>query len=320
MYNISHKYKRILFLLIKLVIVSGALYFIYEKLVHNQLLSFSEFQGQLAILFSTKGWLLLLLLFFTDANWLLEIYKWKILASLEKKLTFFEAYQQTLASLTASIITPNRIGEYGVKALYFKQSSRKKIVLLNFIGNISQLLVTLIFGFIGVVFLFTNFKAELPLFNLTKFLLICILISVLIIFRNRFGFAKIASNYFNKSISFLKTIAVITYSKILFISFARYLVFSHQFYFLLKLFEIETDYFTLMQLLFCVYFIASIIPSLTIFDWAIKGSVAVYFFSLIHLNELTIITVTTIMWILNFALPTLLGSIFILNFKFSNNT
>jgi len=319
MYNISYKYKRTLFLLVKLVIVIGAFYFIYQKLVNNQLLSFSELQNQLIILFSKNYWLLIILLLFTDANWLLEIYKWKILASLEKKTTFFDAYQQALASLTASIITPNRIGEYGVKALYFEQKSRKKIVLLNFIGNIIQLLITIIFGLIGLVFLFTNFKTQFPRFNTSSFIVLSLVISLIIVFWKKFGIPKMLSSYFNKSVSFLKEISAFTYSKIFIISFLRYLVFSHQFYFLMKLFGIETDYFTLMQLLFCVYFIASIIPSLTIFDWAIKGSVAIFIFNLIGLNELTVVTITTIMWLLNFALPALLGSIFVLNFKFSKN-
>ena len=119
MYNISHKYKRFLLLLLKLVVVIGAFYFMYQKLASNQLLALNELQQQLSILFSKSIWVLIAVLLFTDANWLLEIYKWKLLASTEKRITFFEAYQQSLASLTASIITPNRIGEYGVKALFF---------------------------------------------------------------------------------------------------------------------------------------------------------------------------------------------------------
>ena len=81
------------------------------------------------------------------------------------------------------------------------------------------------------------------------------------------------------------------------------------------MFGIETDYFTIINLLFCMYLFASIIPSLSIFDWVIKGSIAIWLFSFVGVNELTIVTITTIMWILNFAIPALLGSIFVLNFK-----
>jgi len=55
-----------------------------------------------------------------------EILKWQNLVSFYQKIvsfyqkiTFKSALIQSLSSLTASLITPNRIGEYGVKALYF---------------------------------------------------------------------------------------------------------------------------------------------------------------------------------------------------------
>ena len=78
---------------------------------------------------------------------------------------------------------------------------------------------------------------------------------------------------------------------------------------------VEIDYFTALHLLFCMYFMASIIPSMAIFDWAIKGSIAVWLFSFAGVNEITIITITTIMWMLNFAIPAIIGSIFVLKFK-----
>jgi len=117
---------------------------------------------------------------------------------------------------------------------------------------------------------------------------------------------------------FLKGIPTSIYVKSVGYSIARYVVFSHQFYFLLGIFGVETAYFTLISLIFSMYFISSFIPSLSIFDWIIKGSVAVLLFQLIELNELTIVTVTTFMWILNFAIPALFGSVFVLNFKTAN--
>jgi len=319
MYNISYKYKGFLLLLIKLVIVLGAFYFIYIKLVNNQLLSITELKQQLSILFSKSLWLLILLLIFTDLNWLLEIYKWKILASVEKRISFFEAFQQSLASLTASIITPNRIGEYGTKALYFEKKSRKKIVLLNFIGNISQLAITIALGVIGIVFLLVNFTFKIPHFNFIKLLLLCCLIVLVIVFKNKLGITKTIKHYFNKTTIYLKQIPKSIYFKVLGLSALRYFIFSHQFYFLFKILGVETDYITLINLIFCIYFMASIIPSLAIFDWVIKGSIAIIIFSFIELNQLTIVTITSIMWLLNFAIPAVFGSIFVMNFKLINN-
>lgn len=316
MYNISKKHKYFILLLVKLVIVFGALYFIYHKLVYNQRLSFTEFQQQLSIFFSKNIWALLLVLLFTDINWLLETYKWKIIASVEKKITFLEAFEQSLASLTASLITPNKIGEYGAKALFFKKKSRKKIVVLNFLGNISQLAVTTFFGFIGITYFIFHFSANISHFSVKKLLLFIAVTIVLFLILTKLNAFKTLKIFSTKIITFLKQIPTTIYIKTIGLALLRYIVFAHQFYFLLKLFNVESDYITLINLLFCMYFLASVIPSLTIFDWAIKGSVALWIFKFIELNELTIITVTSLMWFLNFAIPALLGSIFIFNFRF----
>jgi hypothetical protein len=301
--------------MLKLAVVIGAFYFIYQQLATNQLLSFTQLKQQFVVLFSKNSWLLLLLLLFTDANWLLEMFKWKTLASSEKEITFFEAYEQCFASLTASLMTPNRIGEYGAKAFYFEKKIRKKIMVLNLIGNLSLLAVTLFFGIFGMFFLSFYFEVELFSFNLPRFFLILSVLLLLYLIGKYFGIIKKLTALTFKILNYSKELPVKIQLKTLAYSLFRYLVFSHQFYFLLRLFNIEAAYFTLMSLIFSTYFIASVIPGLTIFDWVIKGSVAVFIFGFIDANPLTIVTVTTFMWLLNFAIPAILGSIFVLNFK-----
>jgi hypothetical protein len=171
----------------------------------------------------------------------------------------------------------------------------------------SQLGVTIFFGIIGLFYLILNFNFPIPSVNPRNILIISVVGFLIYLLRDKLRLYKITA-YFKK---IPKSIVF----KTLILSFLRYLFFSHQFYYLLFLFGIEADYFTLMNLLFSMYLLASIIPSLSIFDWVIKGSIAVWLFGLIGINELTIITITTIMWILNFAIPALFGSIFVLNFK-----
>jgi hypothetical protein len=307
MYNILNNNKPILYALIKLAIVIGAFYYIFQKLATNQQLSLFQLQNQLSVLFAHNIWVIIVLLLFTDVNWLLEIFKWKTLVSAEKEITFMQAYEQCLASLTTSLITPNRIGEYGAKTLYFSKGKRKNIMILNLAGNLSQLSITIFFGLIGILFLFQNFKFQIPVISKSKIIIISIIIVGLFLFRKKLKLHKL-KEYFGK-------LPFRIYSIVISLSFFRYLVFTHQFIFLLRLFGVETDYLILLNLLFCMYFIASIIPSLSIFDWVIKGSIAVWLFGFIGINELTIVTVTTLMWILNFAIPALIGSIFVLNFK-----
>lgn len=311
MYIILHKYKAFLILLLKLTLVFGAFYFIYQKLVTNQLLTVEQLKNEFSTLFLNNGWLLILLLLFTDVNWLLEIVKWKTLVSIEKKITFFEVFEQSFASLTASIITPNRIGEYGAKALFFESQKRKNILGLNLIGNLSQLAVTVFFGCIGIGYFLINHSVEIPKINGLNSLFLVLLLLILIYFRKKIKLIIVRL--------FLNKISKKTYITVLILAVLRYLVFSHQFYFFLILLNIEINYFTALPLIFSMYFIASVLPSLTIFDWAIKGSIAIFLFSFVNINELTIVTITTLMYVLNFAIPALLGSIFVLNFKPLNN-
>jgi hypothetical protein len=295
---------------VKITIVVIAFYLIYDKLASNNQLSLQQLKKQLLILFSANIWVIISILLLTDANWFLEIFKWKTLATVEKKISFLDAYEQCLASLTVSLITPNRIGEYGAKALFFETEKRKKIMALNLVGNLTQLAVTSAFGFYGVFFLLKNYEAEIPKIDFLKIVFIFALFALIYFFRKQL---KI-----NKLHNYLKSIPTLTYTKATVFSLLRYLVFSHQFYFLLILMGVKTDYFTLINLIYCMYFMASIIPSLAIFDWVIKGSIAIWLFGFIGLNELTVITVTTIMWILNFAIPSIIGSFFVLNFKLNN--
>ena len=70
-----------------------------------------------------------------------------------------------------------------------------------------------------------------------------------------------------------------------------------------------------MVVITSMHLLVSIIPTIFIFDVVIKGSVAVYLFEFPGINELVILSVITIMWILNFVLPSFIGSYFVIQFK-----
>ncbi len=312
--NINPKYKSFLFFLIKLAIVVGSLYFIYDKVVQNENIKFSELIHQIKNVLLQKNGTIPILLLLSFLNWFFEILKWKTLANIINETSFFQATKQSLAALTVSLFTPNRIGDYGAKAIYFPKN-KGKIMLLNLIGNLNQLIATIIFGIIGIYYFISTYEIEINPYRIRK---IAYLLGFLLLFlipnKSRkvrlFSYLKL-----DKLRVFIKTIPSKTHLKIVIVSFIRYIIFSHQFYFLLLIFGVEIDYSTLMHLTFTMYFIASFIPSISLFDWAVKGSVAIYVFSFIDVPELTIITISLLMWILNFAIPSLMGSVFVLNFK-----
>ncbi|MGB0896574.1 MAG: hypothetical protein ACPGU9_02575 [Flavobacteriaceae bacterium] len=308
--------KQISTVLVKITLVCAALLFIYRKLTQNGVQDIENLYHHITKhrIITVKN--IVLLLCFSGLNWFLESLKWQYLTTQITRISLLEATEQSLGALTASIITPNRIGEYGAKAIYYKKSLRKKIVGLNFIGNLSQLICTLLFGCIGLTYVIYAYKLPVSYINLlsvVSVLLVCVIFYTQYLSKTDFsikGYSFKKLNQFVTSLKFKTLVVSFT------LSLLRYLCFSNQFYILIWLLGVEIDYIDAMAFISSMYILASIIPTVFIFDVAIKSSIAVWLFSFSNANELTIIACTTLMWILNFALPALLGSYSVLNFKF----
>jgi hypothetical protein len=314
MYNtISYKTKQFLWLVIKLSIVIGCCTFIYLKVTGNEQISFAHFYQNMSknSLFTLKNALLLTL--FSLFNWFFEILKWRSLVSFIKPTSIFSAGVQSFAALTTSLITPNRIGEYGAKALYFEKPYRKQIVGINLIGHMYQMGITLLFGLLGfgyIVFcrsIKINFNSVFNALLLSLFLILVLLFSVKY-FKSRWF-------SFQKARDFTKKIPKQLHLKVGLLSLVRYLIFSHQFYFLLCIFKINLPYITAISAITSVYFIASLVPILSLLDFVLKGTVAVWIFSHFQVPAAPILSITSLLWIFNFALPAILGSYFVLSFK-----
>ena len=317
-YNVPYKTKQFLFVLIKLSIVVGAGYFIYSKLLLNENLLFSTY---IAFLiendpFSLKN--VLFLVFLTLFNWFFEILKWQKLVQIIQNISFKDALEQSLGGLTASLVTPNRIGDYGAKVMYYTNRFKGKIVLLNLVGNISQMTITTVFGVIGLTIFINFYQVDINYYRVTRFVFILLIIAILSFFGVKHRRFKVKGHSYVDLIDFIKSITINVKAKTLVFSLIRYLIFSFQFYFFLSVFGVAIDYLDAMVVITSMYFLASIIPSISIFDVVIKGSVAVFLFSFLKINELTILTIITSMWLLNFVIPSVFGGYYILNFRLPN--
>jgi len=308
----SYKSKHFWWLVLKLFILILFGYFIYHTLTTNEQLDFNAFIETVTTSKVFAPFTLLYLFLFTSLNWSVEITKWKILTNAVHSTTWKEAIQQSLASLTFSLITPNRIGEYGAKALYFSKEKRNNILVLNFIGNFYQLFITLLLGTVGIICMYPIIKEAIPktLYIFIKvFPLAFAITSLLLNFNKRFR------QWRQKTWKRFHFITKKLNAFVMGMSLIRYLIFSHQFYFLLIVFEVEISYWIAMQTIASMYLIASIIPMLSLFDFVLKGSVAVTLFSLFEVSPLIILSITTLMWMFNFVLPAIVGSYYVLTFK-----
>ena len=303
MISISSKVKQFLVFSIKLLIVAVAFYFIYSQLAHNDKLNWSkliELSKQKLNFFNVT-----IILILSFLNRFFEILKWQNLVSTIKKISVLEATKQVLASLTAGIFTPNGIGEYAGKALYYPKTETKNIVFLNLICNGIQMIITIVFGTIGL-FILGNFKIAGFIIALAMLFFVLLFVSKKI---------KIKGYSIEKLIESINQIPKKVHRKNIFIGLLRYVIFTHQFYYLFVIFGVSVPYITMLASKSCIYFLSSSLPSFQFLDFAVKGSVAVYYLSKFGINEWLIVFVTTFMWFLNVVLPIFIGCFYVLSFK-----
>jgi len=309
MISISNKSKQFLIAAAKLLIVAAAFYFIYVRLADDDALDRKLFFDKLEESFSPLTVFILLLLSFL--NRFLEILKWQNLVSVIRIISIWEATKQVLGALTLSVFTPNGIGEYGAKALFFEKEKTKKVVFLNLVCNGIQMVLTIIFGVFGLLYFNSQYHVITDRTVGILFGAFCMLLLI------SFGVKRMSVKGYSID-KLMKKIGEIpkgVHQKNIFLAVCRYVVFSHQYYFLFAIFGVELPYLMMMAAICSVYFLSSALPTFQFFDFAIKGSVAVYFFSLLGVNEWIPVFVTTIMWLLNVVLPVIAGSYFVISFK-----
>ncbi|MFD0863860.1 lysylphosphatidylglycerol synthase domain-containing protein [Sungkyunkwania multivorans] len=299
----------------KLSIVIGMAYFVYHRLTNNQRLDIDIFWETIQNnrVFHVNNILVLLLL--SALNWILEGLKWKALTASLKRISFKDAMEQSLGALTASLLTPNRIGEYGAKVVYYSKNHRKKVLFLNLWSNMLQMSVTIILGAIGLYFFLSHFEVAIDYYRILRSVAILIAIVVAGLFGLRHRRLQIKGFSFQKIKEFVQKMTLRLHIQAWALSLLRYATFSFQFFFLLQMFGITLTYFEAMMLITSMYLIASLVPTVFIFDVVIRGGAAVWLFGFMQINELTILCITSLMWLLNFVLPSVFGSYYVLNFN-----
>ncbi len=311
MIALSYKSKQYGLIALKVLILMGTFGYIYLKIAQNESISFSEF---IVTIRNRQSTLILLFFGFAAANWFFEILKWQTVISPVKKLSLATAARQSLAALTVSLATPNRIGEYGAKAYLFAPDKRKQVLLLNFFSNFSQMGITCIFGSYGLVYVADNFGLSISITNSVLIILTLIFFGITAyIFKEKELIVKGLS--IGKILRYTKNLPMGLKVKTILYALLRYIIFSSSFYFLLNFFGAEINTYEAMPIIFTMYLLASVIPTIFIFDVVIRGGIAVWLFSLAGIPEWPVLCTVLAMWLLNFVIPAVWGSFYVVTHR-----
>lgn len=319
--------KKTLGFLLKITIVVLALYFLYQQVISKKAIEGFDLTFIKQTIFKNQSLIVLVfvMMFF---NWFLEAVKWKFLIAKIEKVSILTALRAVFSGITVSVFTPNRVGEYGGRVFCLEKADRIQGVLITVLGSMAQLLTTIFFGSVGILFLnnyipgLQNLYQEMDFaYPIMFFMLLLLNILLLLLFHN----ISVISNLMDK-FSWLgrykKYKEVFTYyntQELFFVfvfSIIRYTIFTTQFFILLQLFAVEISYFDAIILTMVMLFVISIIPTIAISEIGIRGSVAVYLFSFVSLNTLGVLSATFTLWVINLLFPAIIGTLFVFTLKF----
>jgi len=280
-----------------------------------------------------RAWMFYAVMVLMFFNWGIEARKWQVLIRAIQPLSFRRAFRAIFSGQALGLITPNRVGEYAGRIVYLEDGNRLRAIALSATGSLAQTIVTFVVGVIGLVYMYNVLLTGLPqmqglpsfwLKGLIYLLLMATLVLLLFYYNlswvtkvmERIPFVARYSFFIQK----LEDLHNKELTRILFLSFTRYVVFVLQYLLLLQVFEVDIAWWQAVWLIGVQFLVMAIVPSVALAEVGLRGQVGIALFGLLSKNTLGIIATSAGIWLINLFVPALAGSLLILGIRiFGNN-
>ena len=316
---------------LRFIVFVGLLLCLYFQLAYKTTLSVGQLSAHFKSQLHLKNLpICLFVLLLLPVNWSLEMAKWNTLLKKHYTLSRTTVAKAILAGVTVSIFTPNRVGEYGGRALLVPKEARVHTVLATLIGSFAQWIVLIQGGlwavcactklgyyensywdeqllFIGssistLLLLFAYFNVGYTFLWLSKWKLL---------HKWRDKLAQYASSDYSKSHLALA----------LFFAFTRYIVYTIQYSLVLSLAGFESTTTEAVLGVAVIYLLQTGLPIPPSTGLVARGNIALYimaWFNASSIAQTAVLMSTFCIWGINVILPAILGSIFISQYKKSS--
>jgi hypothetical protein len=274
----------------------------------------------------TEAWKLGLVFFLMFVNWGLEALKWKVLLKHLHRIHFWEAFKAIFSGVAFALNTPNRIGEYGGRVLFIPEGKRVRAVSLTLAGSFSQLLVTLLFGSIGLYLLkdrivgsesFTSLQVWITVFQVLVFFIA--FIGFIIYFRLGWlvkGIDKLPGiQKYTRHIAVLEEMNVSILLNVLILSLLRFLVFIIQYNLMLQLLQVEIEWWPGFWAVSVLFLLLATVPTIAMLELGLRWEYSIMLLGLFSNHVLGIYAAATGIWLINLVIPALAGSLFMLGIR-----
>ena len=276
-------------------------------------------------------WNLVAVFFLMLANWSIETIKWKLAVEKVQKMDFITAFKAVLSGVSFSVSTPNRVGEYLGRVLYMDEGNRLKAISLTITGSLSQLIITLAMGFIGLLILrpvlepaafITSFWLDIILYGTAGVTFILTLFYFRLSWLVRWFDRLPAGKRYAWLIETLENFNATLLLQIMSLSAVRFVVFIVQYYLLFRLFDVEVSLWQSWWVVSVSFLVMAAIPTIALFtDLGLRGKISLLLLGLFSHNSLGISLTAVSIWFINLIMPALAGSLLLLSIKkiFKNN-
>ena len=306
---------------LKMILLGFIAWFLYRQIfLYHDVLSLSAYYVKLMARPDTIP-LLCLVFSMMFINWFLESIKWRLLISTLESVSMGKALMAVFTGVAFSIFTPNRIGEFGGRIFLLEKADRVSAALVTILGSMSQLLITLLFGGIALIYYFMDSylvpnSILYPTLILTPIALFALLyfyfrVDVLQKLMNVFAFTRKHAHHTEVLAHFSRK----QLAAALGLSALRYITFTSQYLILLHIAAVDTSIFEATLMIVLTYLMLAI-PALAFVELGSRILVAQEMLGSLSDNHLGIFTATSALYLINVALPALIGSFFILRLKF----
>jgi uncharacterized membrane protein YbhN (UPF0104 family) len=330
------KLKKTYNILLRIIILAATYGFLYKKIFSGR--DWHEEYNKFTGLLEKPGIKSLLLIVFLLmlVNWGIESQKWRTMIQKIEKVSFFRSLQAVFTGVSISFFTPNRTGEYVGRAFILDKASHVDGILITILGSMCQLFITILTGTLAMPVFMSKFLSHPVFFSgyvffgfvcliiLMDLLLFFLLVNVQFLSVLREKLLRSRLKKFRKYLAVFAGFRTRDMVYVISLSFLRYLVFTGQFLLLLKIFSVPVPLFDCIIITSLIFFVMTLIPTVTLTEPGVRNSAAIYFFGIYFSHSggmsdavmIGILSATTLLWIINLAIPAAIGTLFVFRLKF----
>ena len=274
---------------------------IYNKVLQNE--NLHQYGADLKIQLAKIHWSAWLLMGgLLTLNYTIEAIKWKSVIASTNRFTTLQALRAVLVGQAFSFFTPARSGDYLGRTLFLTPGTKLKGITQMAWASYAQLLMTICFGSIA---LFWN----LPFLPWLKWVVpLGAIIAFFLFFYN-----QPLKGWLSK-MNLLQIDTTLKW-KLLALAFARYMVYLIQYNWAAQMLSLPIDWMDLSIAIMALLFFLSMIPAISLTDLVIRGQLFLVLMAPFYHNDILLIALTTLVWIVNFLIPSILGAILLLGFR-----